>query len=50
MDLVADVDAGLVIGVEDRLPALAEFGEGLLDQAGRALRPGIDDRARRARR
>ena len=42
MDLVADVDAGVVIGVEDRLPALAELGEGFLDQAGRPLRPRIE--------
>ena len=42
MDLVADVDAVLVEGVEDRLPAPAELGEGLLDQARRPLRPGIE--------
>ena len=49
MDFVADVDAVLVVDVEDRLPALAEFGEGFFDQARRALRPGVDDRGRRAR-
>ena len=42
MDFVADVAAGVVEGVEDRPPAPGEFGEGGLDQAGRALRPGID--------
>jgi hypothetical protein len=44
MDLVADIHAYLVIGVEDRLPAAAELGEGSLDQPRRALRPGIDER------
>ena len=42
MDLEADVDAGGVIGVEDRLPAAAELGKRLVDQAGRALRPRIE--------
>ena len=41
MDLVADIDAILLIDIEDRLPALAEFGKGFLDQPGRPLRPGI---------
>ena len=39
MDLVGDVDAGLVEAVEDRAPAAAELVEGGLDQARRALRP-----------
>ena len=34
MDLVADVDASLVIGVEERLPALGQFVEGF------SIRPG----------
>ena len=42
MNLEADVDAGLVIDVEDRFPAAAELGERLVDQAGRALRPWIE--------
>ncbi len=42
MDLVADVDAGFVEGVEDRAPAPGQLVEGALDQAGRALRPGIE--------
>ena len=41
MQLEADVDAGVVIGVEDRLPALRELVEGGLDQAGRARRPRV---------
>ena len=46
MDLVADVDAGLVEGVEDRLPALRQFVERGLDQA----RPGAAARDRRTAR
>ena len=42
VDLIGDVDACLVEGVEDRLPALGELFERGLDQARRALRPGID--------
>src|SRR5438552_16087759 len=42
MDLVADIDAVLVIDIEDRLPALAELREGLLDQPWRTLRPRIE--------
>ena len=42
MQLEADIDALLVEGVEDRLPALGQFVEGCLDQARRALRPGIE--------
>ena len=48
MDLEAEIDALILIGVEDRLPAPALLGEAFLDQAGGALRIGIEDRARRA--
>ena len=41
MELIAEIDAILVIDVEDRLPAPAKLGEGFLDQPGRTLRPGI---------
>ena len=41
MQLEADAAAGLVEGVEDRPPALGELVEGGLDQARRALRPGV---------
>ena len=41
MDLVAEVDTGFLIGVEDRTPAAREFVERRLDQARRPLRPGI---------
>ena len=44
MDLVADVDAVLVGVVQDRRPALCKFCKGGLDQARRALRPGIKKR------
>ncbi len=44
MDLVAEVAAGLVEGVEDRLPAPRQLVERGFDQAGRALRPRIDER------
>ena len=36
-----DVDAGIVIGVQDRQPAAGQFGKGGLNQACRALRPGV---------
>ena len=42
VQLEADVDSGLVIGIEDRLPAPPQFRERLLDQTARPLRPGID--------
>src|SRR5271166_54713 len=42
VDLVGDVDAGLVEGVQDRLPALGELFVRGLDQPRRALRPRID--------
>ena len=41
MQLEADVHAGLVIGVEDRLPALRELVERGLDQPRRARRPRV---------
>src|SRR5207244_621919 len=44
MDLVAEVDAGLLISVEDRTPAACEFVERGLDQTRRPLRPGIKER------
>ena len=44
MDLVAEVDAGFLIGVEDRTPAAREFVERGLDQARRPLRPRIKER------
>ena len=43
MDLVAEVDARFLIGVEDRTPATREFVERGLDQARRPLRPGIKE-------
>ena len=42
MDLVADVDARLVEGVEDRPPAPRQLVEGGLDQALGPRRPGIE--------
>src|SRR5208283_593065 len=42
VDLKAEVDAILVKGVEDRLPAARLLGEALLDQAGRPLGIGIE--------
>ncbi len=42
MNLIGEVDALFVEGIEDRPPALTELGEGGLDQAGWPLRPGID--------
>ena len=50
MELEADVDAGIVVGVEDRLPALGELVEGGLDQARRAWRPRIQVRPRECAR
>ena len=43
VELIADVHAMLVEGVEQRLPAPGELVEGLLDEARRARRPGIDE-------
>ena len=44
MDLVADVDAGLVRGVEQRPPAPRQLVECGIDQPRRPLRPRIDER------
>ena len=44
MDLVADVAAGVLVGVQDRLPAAGQLGEGAFDEAGRARRPWINER------
>ena len=43
MDLVAEIDPGLVEGVEDRPPAARKLVERGLHQTRRALRPGIDE-------
>ena len=43
VDLVADVDAVLLGGVEERPPAPGQLLEGGLDQAGGALRPRVDE-------
>jgi len=40
VDLVADIDALGIEGVEDRAPALRQLVEGGLDQARRPLRQG----------
>lgn len=42
MDFEAEIDAGFIKGVENREPALGELVEGGFDEAGGALRPGID--------
>lgn len=42
MDFEAEVDAGAIEGVENGEPALGELVEGGFDEAGGALRPGID--------
>ena len=44
MELEADVDALLVVRVEDRPPALGEFVERGVDQAFGPRRPGIEER------
>src|SRR5271166_246893 len=44
MELISDVAAGVVERVEDRRPAFGELLERRLDQARRALRPGIEKR------
>ena len=44
MKLEADIDAELVVKVEDRPPALGEFLEGGVDEAGRARRPRVEER------
>ena len=42
MDLKAEIDAVLVVEVEDRFPAAALLGEAFLDEAGGPLRIGIE--------
>ncbi|MNL28787.1 hypothetical protein D3C87_1504470 [compost metagenome] len=53
VNFVADVDARLVEGVEDRRPAAGQLVEGLFDQPSRALWPGVEigpgQRARKGR-
>src|SRR6202040_400057 len=44
MNLIAEIDTGLVIGVQDRTPAASQFVEGGLDQSRRPLRPWIEER------
>ena len=44
MQLEADIDARFVIRVEDRAPAPRKLGERRVDEAGRPLRPGIEER------
>jgi len=39
---IAQVDAVISAGIEDRPPAAGQFGKALLDQPGGALRPRID--------
>src|ERR1700730_13893856 len=51
MDLKTEIDASLVIGVQDRTPAAREFVESGLDHSGRPLRPRIEERpGQRARK
>ena len=40
--LEAEIDAGIVEGVEDGQPAAGKLGECLFDEAGWALRPGVE--------
>src|SRR6267154_2758028 len=44
MNLIAEIDTGLVIGVQDRTPAASQFVEGDLDQSRRPPRPWIEER------
>ncbi len=44
MKLEADIDAVLVEGVKQRLPAAGQFVKSLLDQTGRTGRPAIKER------
>ena len=44
MDLVAEVDARLVEGIQDRRPAARQLVEGGFHQARGALRPRVDER------
>jgi len=50
MDLVAEVDARFLIGIEDRTPAAREFVERRLDQAPAAAAARDKGTARPARR
>ncbi len=43
MEFVAEVDALLLERIQDRPPALAQFGKAFRDQPGGPLRPGIDE-------
>ncbi len=53
MNLISEVDALCIEGVEDRPPAFREFGEGFFDQSRGALRPRVEigpgERARKSR-
>ena len=42
MDFEAEIDAVVVVGIEDRLPAPRLLGEAVLDQPGGPLRIGIE--------
>ncbi|MNR27059.1 hypothetical protein D3C85_1443100 [compost metagenome] len=42
MDFIAEVDARLLEAIENRSPALAQFGKTLLDQTARTLWPWVD--------
>lgn len=44
MDFIADIDAVFIGMIEDRLPAAGEFLKCRFHQAGRTLRPWIDER------
>src|SRR6202011_3366015 len=44
MDLEAEIDACVLIRVQDRMPASREFVERGLDHSGRSLRPRIEER------
>ena len=43
MDFEADIHAGIVIGIEYRLPSFRQFAERGIDEALRPLRPGIGE-------
>ena len=44
MDLIAEVDASIFVGVEDGFPAFRQLLERRFDQSGRTLRPRIKKR------
>ncbi len=50
VQFVADIDAGLVEGIQNRQPAPAQFLKSLIDQPRRPLRPGIEERPRQRAR